>query len=96
MNLTDLEPRWFVLEEGGPIVGVGFLCPHCREQRLAILFQNRGEEVVDTAYIRARRPEGFIWTVEGPEDFAVLTVTPSIDASHLGHWHGFITNGEIR
>ena len=25
-----------------------------------------------------------------------LTVTPSIDASASGHWHGFITNGEIR
>ena len=25
-----------------------------------------------------------------------LTVTPSIDASASGHWHGRITNGEIR
>lgn len=25
-----------------------------------------------------------------------LTLTPSVDASKHGHWHGFITNGEIR
>jgi hypothetical protein len=24
------------------------------------------------------------------------TVTPSLDAGASGHWHGFITNGEIR
>ena len=24
-----------------------------------------------------------------------MTVTPSIDASKSGHWHGHITNGEI-
>jgi hypothetical protein len=29
-------------------------------------------------------------------DFRHMTVTPSIDASASGHWHGFITNGEIR
>lgn len=26
---------------------------------------------------------------------ADLSVTPSIDASAAGHWHGYITNGEI-
>lgn len=28
------------------------------------------------------------------DDFASMSVTPSIDASAAGHWHGFITNGE--
>jgi hypothetical protein len=28
-------------------------------------------------------------------DFASLTVTPSLDGSAGGLWHGFITNGEI-
>lgn len=38
------------------------------------------------------------WKVEGgPEaaDFATMTITPSIDGSAGGLWHGFITAGEI-
>jgi hypothetical protein len=34
------------------------------------------------------------WTISG-EDFDTLTVTPSIDASASGHWHGFLTAGQI-
>jgi hypothetical protein len=40
-------------------------------------------------------PPGIIWTRTG-ETFDTLTLTPSVDASASGHWHGFITNGEIR
>lgn len=28
------------------------------------------------------------------DDFATMSVTPSLDASAAGHWHGFITNGQ--
>lgn len=35
------------------------------------------------------------WVVDGDLDFATLTVTPSLDGSAGGLWHGFITNGEI-
>jgi hypothetical protein len=45
---------------------------------------------------------GFSWSISGtvPADTRAafvtdLTVRPSIDASASGHWHGFITNGEI-
>ena len=30
------------------------------------------------------------------DDFATMSITPSIDASPAGHWHGFITAGEIK
>lgn len=40
-------------------------------------------------------PPGAHWTREG-DAFATLTITPSVDASKSGHWHGFITTGEIR
>jgi Family of unknown function (DUF6527) len=30
------------------------------------------------------------------DDFETLSCIPSIDASQSGHWHGFITAGEIR
>lgn len=34
------------------------------------------------------------WTRQG-HDFATISITPSLDASGAGHWHGHITNGEI-
>jgi hypothetical protein len=40
----------------------------------------------------------FQWTVAGGIEAATwdtLTVTPSLDGSAAGNWHGFITNGEI-
>lgn len=39
-------------------------------------------------------PPGVHWQREGT--FEDMTITPSIDASAARHWHGFITNGEIR
>lgn len=35
------------------------------------------------------------WTPHGELDFASLTVTPSLDGSSGGLWHGFVTGGEI-
>lgn len=35
-----------------------------------------------------------LWHREG-DSFETLTLTPSVDASHFGHWHGFITNGDV-
>ncbi len=42
------------------------------------------------------KQESVRWTRSG-DTFETLTLTPSVDAaSHgVGHWHGFITNGEI-
>ena len=34
------------------------------------------------------------WNISS-NDFANMTVIPSVDASASGHWHGNITNGEI-
>lgn len=49
---------------------------------------------MDDAYIHAHENPAFIWTAIG-EDLDNVTITPSIDASKAGHWHGFITNGQI-
>ncbi len=104
MRLTELEPRWI-----HPNIFV-FLCPHCRkillsckniemprQQQWDILSTERqriGMEIVPT------KPEQ-AWSISGsvPTDTRVdfitdLTVTPSIDASASGHWHGVITKGE--
>lgn len=41
---------------------------------------------------------GTHWQIAGgidAADFSTLSVTPSLDGSAGGNWHGFITNGEI-
>lgn len=95
MRLTDLDPRWFVLEEGGPRVGLTFLCPHCRAARLGVAFHHSATAAIEDGYIAAKSHDtAHVWTLTGPDDFGALTLTPSIDASAVGHWHGFVTNGE--
>lgn len=94
MRLTELEPRWYVLEDGGPKVGLTFLCPHCKEQRIGVSFHHSGREAMEDQYIKARSPStDHIWSLTG-DSFETMTLTPSVDASATGHWHGFITNGE--
>ena len=109
MRLTELDPKW--LEVDGRKVGLIFLCPHCRTTRLSCFFEatpilNGGrwpsqvklferalgsEEAADQV-VPCNKSNA--WTRSG-EDFASLSCSPSIDASSSGHWHGFITNGEI-
>lgn len=87
MRLTELEPRW--LNIGGRSgMGITFLCPCCRSERLPILFENPLDGGAPEAGVRTR------WTRTG-NTFETLTLTPSIDARNSGHFHGFITAGEI-
>ena len=96
MRLADLEPRWL-----SPDLFI-FKCPHCLEMLLSCkkmplsfkeqreLFNSKlgedwNERVVPTESKSA-------WAILG--DFSNMTISPSIDASHSGHWHGFVTNGE--
>lgn len=100
MRLTDLDPHWLVLEEGGARVGLTFHCPHCPAsgQRLAVVFHHAGRELIEDAYILAKHgaaDKDHIWTMTGA-GFDDLTLHPSVDASGSGHWHGFITNGEAQ
>lgn len=39
--------------------------------------------------------ENYAWAREG-DDFNTLTITPSLDVSRSGDWHGHITEGEIK
>ena len=39
-------------------------------------------------------PPGCLWTRSG-DTFETLSLTPSVDASRAGCWHGFVTNGAI-
>jgi hypothetical protein len=107
MKLIDLEPRWIhpnVFIFKCPCCQAVFLsCKNIamtqKEQRL--LFEAEFGEDADHNIV-STKPE-FAWSISGtvPADlkaaFAIdLTVQPSIDASASGHWHGHITNGEIK
>jgi hypothetical protein len=93
MKLSDLNPRWFVLHDGGPRVGFTFNCPHCQHIRLGVSIHDEGHRVISDQEPGAH-PPGTVWNVVGGSDFHDISITPSVDASSFGHWHGMITNGE--
>ena len=92
MKLIDLDPNWFTTTEGRHGMGITFLCPHCKEQALGIWFANPIDcgPPADPVFGPAPR-----WHREG-DTFENMTISPSIDVSAHGHWHGFIINGEIK
>lgn len=100
MRLTELNPKWIALKEGGDVVGITFMCPHCREVHVGAWFA----EPMDMDGVTGIDPEIETFFGKHPEDkrwnrtgdtYETLTLTPSIDTSAHGHWHGFLTGGAI-
>lgn len=97
MRLIELDPRWYSTS-GDVHHGMTFNCPHCPTSgsRLAIALH-----VDDTNFDPdPANPQQFaageaIWTIIGGDSFENLSLSPSVDASAHGHWHGYITNGYI-
>ena len=99
MRLTELEPRWI-----HPNLFV-FLCPHCKQWLLtcknAVLSEHEQfdlfEKTLGDDWNKLIVPANAdcSWTITG-NSFDDYSVSPSIDASAAGHWHGHITNGEIK
>ena len=104
--LTDLEPRWI---HPNLFVFLCPHCRNvyltCRNiqmshgEQFAIYEREFGEDW--NTLVVPTNPAA-VWTIAGtvPSDpkaafVTDLTVTPSIDASNSGHWHGTITNGQI-
>lgn len=93
MKLTDLKPKWFA-EAGNPdIVGITFDCPHCQTQRLGVAFKEEIDRDGLPNDVHWSSP-GLKWHREG-DTFETLSLSPSVDASQSGHWHGYIKNGSI-
>jgi hypothetical protein len=109
MRLSELDPRWccdadIVVggvnrhHEGRIGMALSFECPHCverkratgdkRVQRIAVWFSNPMDGLPPTDDATT------LWHRDGI-DFETLTLSPSIDASKDGHWHGFIRNGSV-
>lgn len=96
MKFSTLEPRFFT-EDGndGKVVGVTFLCPHCLAERLGVHFHYVGRGLIgihepSTLHVADGTK---IWDLTGTT-FDDLSLSPSVDASASGHWHGFVTDGE--
>lgn len=101
MKLLDLEPRWV-----HPNLFV-FRCPHCRQTWLTckniVMGHKEQIEILQRADLDPTGPRyaavpmkpETAWKIRG-KDFSTMTITPSIDASASGHWHGHITAGRIR
>jgi hypothetical protein len=109
VRLTDLDPRWLIKD--GSRVGFLFRCPlePSNSNRLQSCFfqatpRREQWDIVETAlgedregHVQFCRPD-FGWSCSpSPEQatFENITITPSIDGSAGGNWHGFITNGDI-
>lgn len=84
-------------------MGITFACPHCVKlhpneplerggpiQFLGVFFRNPVDEKPHTDDVPLER----LWSRIG-DTFETLTLSPSIDASASGHWHGFIVQGRI-
>jgi hypothetical protein len=98
MRLTDLSPRWYGHPDGRTGLGLTFVCPHCHAKNLQDPFVPTRLAIPFANPLSASTPEpngnGHIWQRTG-DTFETLTLTPSVDASSTGHWHGFITGGEV-
>ena len=95
MRFTELNPRWYVLNDGGPRVGFTFDCPHCRTSRLAVAVHDAGHKIISEQEPEVYHP-GYVWQITEGTDFHDITITPSVDASKSGHWHGCIIKGEAQ
>lgn len=91
--LADLHPRWF-RDRSNMVCGLSFLCPHCKKERMAVKFSPplpiMSEDLTPFDFDDGRP----IWLRQG-DTFETLTLQPSINLAHLGHWHGFIVAGKM-
>lgn len=100
--LAQLDPKWLCLD--GRRVGFVFRCP-TKNSCWQSLFPDPPSRFVQVELFDSLLGEKAIvqpcnptqhWQIAGGIDaanFETMTVTPSLDGSAGGLWHGFITNG---
>lgn len=100
MRLIDLEPKFIgsvVLGHPRHGIGIYFLCPTCRADKVCVMFENP----IDGG---PPFPAKTHWRREG-ETLDTLTLSPSVDASgccygkvsgvRCSGWHGNIVAGMV-
>jgi hypothetical protein len=103
MKLTELDPRWLIKDDKR--VGFTFRSPtdpkwrqSCFVQptpmrdQMALFEAMHGDEGIQPC------KQSIAWTIEDEienANFDTMTVSPSLDGSAGGLWHGHITKGQI-
>lgn len=110
MRLAELEPRWLINEPDRKLfIFMCPHCRKrwlsCKNFVLSVgdqieLFakalKTDADEVCSGKHTTVvPMKDAVCWKIEHHESWDTLSVTPSIDASPSGDWHGFITNGAI-
>lgn len=106
MRLIDLDPRWLVLD--GVKVGFVFRSPTNQKWYQSCLFKKTSfkDQCKLLQTVNLVDDEGHPqkvqtcnadcdWTWFAGTSFEDISITPSLDGSAGGLWHGHITNGEI-
>lgn len=91
-RLVDLNPKWVEVHGTGEVYGIRYNCP-CRSAACEM----GGWSVVPTKSNFLGKPSSADavargWDITG-DSFENITLAPSIH--HVGHWHGFLTNGVL-
>ena len=105
MRLVDLKPEWVINE--GRRIGFTFVSPTDPKWRQSCFAEPTPtkvqwrlfEEMYGELYMVQGCKPTIGWVIEGgiaAADFATMSVTPSLDGSQGGLWHGHITKGEIK
>ena len=96
-RLIDLDATW-IHDESGHRVGVRFDWPTCPAHegavQVCVLFANPPDgPAVAAGSSFPGENEGRRWTRDG-ETLDAMTLSPSVDCSRCGHWHGFVRAGD--
>lgn len=100
-RLADLCGHWIV-DVNDRHVGIKFICPTCPQfegaPTIAVLFENPsdGGPPAPLGSGLVGENAGKRWHRVSGDTIDTLTLTPSIDCSTCGHWHGMVDGGVAR
>jgi hypothetical protein len=98
VRLVDLQPKWlskdvFIFRSPAG-AGDWITCKRVAmstPDQYALIYKDNPEYVGQSVVCTV--PE-MVWSIDG-DNFETMTVSPSLDFSASGNWHGFIRQGNI-
>lgn len=90
-RLLDLDPSWWEQRGESDPAGVLFDCPSCADP-------GAGHSILVPWKGPSPFPSGHVWRLDSAADFAVLTLSPSVNLDLGGgcKFHGWIQGGMVR